>query len=115
MYVLTPLSTGNGIDGSSLLCELFAFPLHSFRVVEGFSAGDRYFMAWCATNSALKAVEETTMMATAASMSYQSRTQEESTPPLLVLAPATLMMEMTIVQTLRQRMPPKASLRRMLI
>ena len=55
------------------------------------------------------------MIATAASMSYQSKTYEVSTRPLLVSPPATLMMEIIIVQTLRQRMPPRASLRRMLI
>ena len=115
MCVITPLSTGDGISGSSLLLEFFVFPLHMFRDVEAFSAGVRYFAAWCATKRALNAVKDTTMIATAASVSYQNRTHELSTPPLLVSPPATLMMEVIIVQTLRQRMPPRASLRRMLM
>lgn len=115
MCVTTQLSTGDGISGSSLLLKLFAFPLHTFRDSEAFSAGDRYFAAWCATKRALKAVKDTTMIATAASVSYQNSTHELSTPPLLVSPPATLMMEVIIVQTLRQRMPPRASLRRILM
>lgn len=115
MCVLTPLSTGEGISGSSLLLEFFAFPLPVFHDVGALSAGVRYFVVWCATNRALNAVKDTTIIATAASVSYQNRTQELSTPPLLVSPPATFMMEVIIVQTLRQRMPPRASLRRMLI
>lgn len=115
MCVITPLSSGDGISGSSLLLELFVFPLHIFRDVEAFSAGVRYFAAWCATKRALNAVKDTTMIATAASVSYHNKTHELSTAPSLVSAPATLMMEVIIVQTLRQRMPPRASLRRMLM
>ena len=48
-------------------------------------------------------------------MSYQNRTHAVSICPWLLPAPASLMMEMTIVQILRQRMPPSASLRRILI
>lgn len=111
-------STGDGIcgsGGSSLLLELLDFLLQKFHDEEAFSAGLWYFIALCSMKRALNAVTETTMIATAASMTYQKRTHEVSTVPLAVRPPATLMMEMMIVKTLRQRMPPRASLRRMLM
>ena len=55
------------------------------------------------------------MIATAASIMYQNRTHEVSTSPLPFDPPATFIMEMIIVQTLRLSMPPRASLRRILI
>ena len=121
MCVLTTPSTGGGGggdgSGGSLLLELLAFRLQKFHDVEeeAFSAGLRYFIALWAMNRALNAVTETTMIAMAASMSYQKLTHAVSTPPLLRRPPATLMMAMIIVQILRQRMPPRASLRRTLI
>ena len=126
MCVLTAPSTGGGAggDGSgggSLLLEPLVFLLQKFHDVEeeeeegAFSAGLRYFIALCAMKRALNAVTETTMMAMAASMSYQKLTQAVSTPPLLRRPPATFMMAIIIVQILRQRMVPRASLRRRLI
>lgn len=54
-------------------------------------------------------------MAMAASISYQNRTHAVSICPLPAPPPASRMMEMTIVQILRQRIPPRASFRRTLI
>ena len=55
------------------------------------------------------------MIAIAASISYQNRTHAVSICPLPAPPPASLMMEMVIVQILRQRIPPRASFRRTLI
>lgn len=54
-------------------------------------------------------------MAMAASISYQNKTHAVSICPLPAPPPASLMMEMIIVQILRHRIPPRASFRRTLI
>ncbi len=114
MNVRTPVNVGDGTSGS-VLREWNRFLKRDVEVQVCFAAGDACFEARCATNSARNALMETTMTATAASACNQNTAHAASTWPLLMLPPATLMMEVRAVKMLRHKTPQSANLWRRVI
>lgn len=109
--VLTPVKVGDGKAGK--LMPALSFLLQIDRGLKTLCwCGGRCFEARRATNSARKALTETTIMAMAASACSQNIAHAESIWPWLMFPPAILIIAVTMVKMLRQRTPQRANFRR---